>query len=190
MDELYEFLMEMDKLKSVNRKTYVTDGTRNENTAEHSWHMAMAVLTVIEKFDLPIDPLHSVKLSLVHDVCEIDPGDLSVFDPNRGNKHADELRCMQRLSALPERFAKQLLPLWEEYEAQQTEEARWVKVLDRMLPFMTNYKTEGRAWRELGITETQVRDVMAFIQPRAPELHAWIMDKVEIATQSGWLIRE
>ena len=188
MDDLFAFLIEMDKLKSVYRKTYLTDQSRNENSAEHSWHLALAVLTVREKFDLPFDALHALKLALIHDICEIDAGDLSVFDQNRENKHADEERCIDRLSTFSEPFAAQLKPLWEEYEAQQSEEARWVKVLDRLLPLMTNLQTKGRVWREMGISASQVREVMAFIESRSPEIHAWIMTRVEFAVGEGRLL--
>ncbi|MEM7293298.1 MAG: HD domain-containing protein [Pseudomonadota bacterium] len=187
MEDLYRFMTELDKLKSVYRKVYLIDESRKENSAEHSWHLAMAVLTTHEKFNLEFDALHAVKLALVHDVCEIDAGDLSVFDANRQNKHADEKKCIARLAAFDEPFAAQLMPLWEEYEAQKSEEARWVKVMDRLLPFMTNYATEGRAWQEMGIRADQVREVMAFIETRSPEIYNWLMEHVDRATDQGWL---
>ncbi|MEM7208801.1 MAG: HD domain-containing protein [Pseudomonadota bacterium] len=187
MDDLYEFLIELDKLKAVYRRTYLFDKSRHENSAEHSWHLAIAVLSVQQKFALKIDTLHAMKLALVHDICEIDAGDLSVFDTNRQNKYADEKKCIERLAALPESFAKELIPLWNEYEDQMTIESRWVKVLDRLLPFFSNLRTEGATWKDMDVSAEQVRDVMAFIAKTSPEIHVWMQTKIDDAVNAGWL---
>ena len=86
MDNLYAFFVEMDKLKSVYRRSYLTDFSRNENSAEHSWHLALAILTMKEEFSLEIDINRTVKMALVHDICEIGAGDISIYDPDRSMK--------------------------------------------------------------------------------------------------------
>ena len=190
MDSLYEFIIELDKLKTVNRRSYIAGNTRFENSAEHSWQLAVAVLTLQEKFDLDIDLVHALKLALVHDICEIDGGDVPVFDPNYANKSAAEKQCMQRLAKYQEPFAQQIAELWHEYETQETPESQWVHVLDRLLPFMLNMHNEGRVWREMNVCATQVKDINAFIQLISPEIHAWMMMKVEEAIEAGWLINK
>lgn len=187
MDSLHNFLVELDKLKLVERRSVVSDRSRHENSAEHSWHLAMAMLALREKFDLPIDILHAVKLALVHDVCEIDAGDISIFDINREKQTIEEQRCIARIGAMPEKFAAQLSDLWYEYEEQQTEESRWVRVVDRLLPFMLNIHTDGATWRELNVSARQVRGIIGFIEQQAPEVHQWMSLQVETAIESGWL---
>ena len=88
---------------------------------------------------------------------------------------------------LPEKFAAQISELWCEYEAQQTPESRWVRVADRMLPFMLNISTQGASWREMEISASQVRDITAFIQQQAPEVHRWMSEKIDLAIEAGWL---
>ncbi len=187
MDSLHRFLIELDKLKLVNRRSVVSDQSRNENSAEHSWHLAMAILTLKEKFNLPIDTLHAVKLALVHDVCEIDAGDISIFDVDRGKKAIEESRCIERIGSMSEKFAAQVSELWHEYEDQQSEESRWVRVVDRLLPFMLNIHTDGATWRELNVSASQVRGIIGFVRQQAPEVHQWMSIQVDNAIESGWL---
>lgn len=187
MESLHNFLVELDKLKLVQRRSFVSDRSRYENSAEHSWHLAMAILTLQEKFDLEIDTFRAVKMALVHDVCEIDAGDISIFDTNRDKVAAAEALCIERIANFPEKFAAQISELWYEYEAQQTQESCWVRVADRMLPFMLNISTQGASWREMEISASQVREIIAFIQQQSPEVHRYMSEKIDMAVESGWL---
>ena len=181
------FLTELDRLKLVYRRSYARDLSRRENSAEHSWHLAMAVLTFASEMDLPIDVPHTVAMALAHDVCEIDGGDVSVYDPNRQHKQAEELACMDRIAGFSPSFAQRLRDLWLEYEAKETLESQWLHVFDRLMPFVVNIATEGRAWREDGIRKSQVLKVHEFIGPIAPEIHAWIVAEIEACVRRGWL---
>lgn len=188
MDHLYAFLIEIDKLKSVLRRAYISDLSRNENSAEHSWHVALAILALKDELNIDIDIMKAVKMALVHDICEIGAGDISIYDPERSKKEIAEREYIQQLSGAPLRFASEIEQLWEEYEAQCSKESRWVKVVDRLLPFVLNLATEGRTWKEQGIRKSQVKDINQVIEAEAPEVYAWILVHIDKAVERGWLL--
>lgn len=190
MDDLYAFFVEMDKLKSVYRRSYLVDLSRNENSAEHSWHLAVAILTLRDEFSLDIDIGRAVKMALIHDICEIGAGDISIYDPERSKKEEQERDYIQALSKMPVSFSAEIERLWEEYEAQITAESHWVKIVDRLLPFMLNMSTEGKAWREQGITQSQVKEVNQLMATQAPDIYQWLLDQIEKAVGKGWLLEE
>ena len=128
--------MELDKLKSVYRRSYIHDTSRNENSAEHSWHLALALLTLQQELDIEIDMYKAIKMALVHDVCEIGAGDISIYDPDRSKKVIQESKYIEELSQAPIKFVAEIKLLWEEYEEQISPESRWVKIIDRLLPFI------------------------------------------------------
>ncbi len=188
MDNLFAFLLELDRLKSVYRRSYLTDLSRNENSAEHSWHVAIAILILRDELNIDIDLAKTVKMALVHDVCEIGAGDISVYSPDRQKKEIEEREYIRRLAASPVRFALEIEQLWEEYEAQNTIESRWVKVVDRLLPFALNMATEGRSWKEQGIRKSQVKEINRVIEQEAPSVYDWILLQIEFAVERGWLV--
>lgn len=187
MDSIAAFLTELEKLKRVERTAYVSGTSRHENSAEHSWHLALGLLTLARELDLPIDVPRALLMALVHDVCEIDAGDISIYDPGRAQKASQERACLERLAGMGPRFAQDLLALWEEYEAQETPESRWVRVLDRVMPFLVNLASEGRAWRDRGISRSQVLAVNEVVRVSAPELFAWMLPSIDEAVAKGWL---
>lgn len=178
----------MDKLKSISRRAFITDSSRRENSAEHSWHLAIAILAMKEKFCLDVDLLKTMKMALVHDICEIGAGDVSVFDPERDKKLIEEQKYLQQLSGLPIQFAGEIKLLWEEYEQQQTAESRWVKIVDRLLPFMMNITTQGKTWQEQGIKKSQVIGINQWIACESPDIYQWMLDEMNVAVENGWLI--
>jgi putative hydrolase of HD superfamily len=187
IDSFVEFLTELEKLKLVHRRAYLSDLSRHENSAEHSWHLAMALLTVARELQLDIDLLKALKMSLVHDICEIDAGDISIFDPNRAEKIGQEQACVVRLSQYDVQFGPELAALWQEYEEQTTLESRWVKVLDRFMPFIINLSTQGQAWRDQNIARSQVLVINEPIRLQAPEIFSWMVEKIDGAVRNGWL---
>jgi putative hydrolase of HD superfamily len=188
VDNIFSFLMELDKLKSVSRRAYISDLSRNENSAEHSWHLAIAILTLKEELDVDIDINKTVKMALVHDICEIGAGDTFIFDPERSKKEIEEREYMGQLSATPLEFASEIVHLWEEYEEQVTRESRWVRVVDRLLPFMMNLNTDGKTWREHGIRRSQVVEINEVVRKEAPEIYRWMLAQIERAVERKWLI--
>ena len=190
MDDLFAFFVEMDKLKSVYRRSYLSDLSRNENSAEHSWHLAVAILTIKDEFSLDIDIARTVKMALIHDICEIGAGDISIYDPERSKKEKKERKYLQTLSKMPVSFSSEIECLWEEYEAQATPESHWVKIVDRLLPFMLNISTAGKAWIEQGISQSQVKEVNQTMAAEAPEIYQWLLVQIEKAVEKGWLLEE
>ncbi len=181
------FLIDVERLKLVQRKAYVSDLSRRENSAEHSWHLALGLLTLARELDLDIDVHKALVMALIHDVCEIDAGDTPVYGPERADKFEAELKCVQRLEAHGLAFGASLRELWLEYETQESVESRWVRVLDRLMPFLVNIATEGRNWKEQSICRSQLLQVNQPVLQHAPELHAWMVAQIEVFVYKGWL---
>lgn len=187
MDAIYEFLAEVEKLKNVERQAWTSTLTRRENSAEHSWHLAIGLMTVARELSLDIDLSKALRMALVHDLCEIDAGDVSVYAPDREAQAARERAAMERLSGYGLAFAGEARELWLEYEAQQSIESRWVRVLDRLMPFIVNLATGGKSWIERGITRSQVLAINEPIAIHAPELFGWVRARIDEAVAKGWL---
>jgi len=181
------FLIDLEPLKLVSRRAYVSDFSRRENSAEHSWHLALGLLAVARELNPPIDIHRALLMALVHDVCEIDAGDTPIYGAARPEQQAAELRCMDRLAAHDTRLAPQLRELWLEFEAQQTAESHWVKVLDRLMPFVVNLATQGRTWKEQSVARSQVLKVSEPVRVHAPQIFEWMRQRIEICVRDGWL---
>ncbi len=187
-DRIYEFLIELDGLKRVYRKSYLSDASRYENSAEHSWQLAVALMMLHQDIPDEIDILRTLKMSLVHDICEIGAGDISVFDAGRNDIQSAEQDYLTDLKKrFPGPFTEEILALWEEYESQKTAESRWVKVFDRLLPFCMNFVTRGRSWQEQKVRKHQVLAIHEPIKQQAPEMFNWLSEKVDYAVSQGWL---
>lgn len=188
LEQIAAFLLQFDRLKSVNRRTYINGGERVENSAEHSWHLALACWTFAEMSAEPLDLLRLIKLALLHDLGEIDAGDTFLYSAERGNAQLAERACVERLAGMQGNPIDEMLELWDEQEAGDSPEARLLKVVDRLLPFLHNLDSEGRAWRDNGIRRSQVLKMHAFIAGYAPPIHRWLLAKVDWAVDQGWLI--
>lgn len=164
------FLVEIDRLKGVLRRTRLLDGSRYENSAEHSWHFAVAVLVLSEYAREPVDLFRAVKMALVHDIVEIDAGDTFVFDEQaRQTQHEREARAAERIfGLLPPDQAQEFHALWEEFITRQTPEARFAAALDSLVSVLANAHTGGGSWRENGIS---LERVLGFDQRIAQGTH-------------------
>jgi putative hydrolase of HD superfamily len=187
VEKISAFLTAVERLKLVNRDAYVSDLSRRENSAEHSWHLAVGLLSVARELDVEIDLPKALVMALIHDVCEIDAGDTPIYGPTRSDQHEAERRCIDRLAGFGLRFGSELRDLWLEYEAQETRESRWVKVLDRLMPFIVNLSNEGRKWRDQGISRSQVLRVNEPVRLHAPEIFEWMVGRIEDCVRQGWL---
>ena len=187
MRDVQRLLMDLDGLKSVYRSAYLSDRSRHENSAEHSWHVAIALLALNDSMQLDIDVDHAVRIALVHDICEIGAGDVSVYDPERSSRATAERAYMSELAAEHKGFALEIEELWNEYEKQETPESRWVKVVDRLLPFLMNLATEGKTWREQGIRYSQVIEINRVVANKSPEIYRWMETEIDRAVELGWL---
>ncbi len=158
LEQQLRFLLEIDGEKRITRQNYNADGERYENDAEHAWHMAVAAILLSEYANEPIDLLHTVKMILLHDVVEVDAGDTYAYDEEgKKTQEARERAAAERIyGLLPEDQRDELAALWEEFEAQQTPEARFARTMDNFQPMMLNAASDGKSWAEHGVRLEQV----------------------------------
>jgi putative hydrolases of HD superfamily len=183
------FVLELDKLKTILRQTLLTDSSRRENDAEHSWHVAMMAVLLAEYAPQGADPLAASRMLLFHDVVEIDAGDTFIHD-EAGNqdKAAREQKAAGRLyGLLPADQAASLRTLWEEYEERATPTARFADALDRLQPIMNNFATEGGTWKPNHVTAGKVLKLVDRIKAGAPALGEYAQNLVEEAVRRGYL---
>ena len=150
LQQQMNFILEIDKEKRIGRQTYLSDGERKENDAEHAWHLAIMTLLLAEHAREPIDVLKTVKMLLIHDIVEIDAGDTYAYDEEAKQTQADrELLAAKRIfGLLPADQGEDLMALWREFEEQKTPEARFARTMDNLQPMMLNAATDGKAWVE------------------------------------------
>lgn len=184
-----QFVIEIDKLKTVLRQTLITDGTRRENSAEHSWHIAMMAIAFSEYAPDAVDLLHVVKLLLVHDLVEIDAGDTFCYDEQgHRSKLEREQQAAERLfGLLPPDQATEFRAYWDEYEDQTTLNAQFAKALDCLQPFLNNLQTNGHTWQLHQVSRKQVEQRMGAIAIGAPALWGWVEQQIERAVKAGYL---
>jgi putative hydrolase of HD superfamily len=186
LDAQFAFLAEADRLKSVNRATTLHDGSRRENTAEHSWHVALYALTLADQAAPGVNIDRVIRMLLLHDLVEIDTGDVPIHSAN-GAAHASaetqaaEQRAADRIfGLLPASQAQAFRALWDEFEANETPDARFAKSLDRLPPVMANLASGGGTWVEYDVTYTQLEArVGQKIARGAPALWDWVQSKAK-----------
>ena len=189
--EQIEFLCAIDDLKGVLRQTTLLDGSRQENSAEHSWHLALYAIVLAEYGGRGLDLCRVVQMVLVHDIVEIDAGDTYIYDEKeQETKEEREQQAADRLFALlPDDQAGVLRSAWNEFEERLTPEARFAYAIDRLQPLLHNPRTDGSAWRRHGITADQVYDKNHPIGDGAPRLWELARELIQTAVQRGDLKR-
>jgi putative hydrolase of HD superfamily len=183
LDAALEFFMEIDRLKGVERRNWLADGSRRENTAEHSWHIGVAALVFAPFAQEPVDIGRSVAMALAHDIVEIDAGDTFAYDVGEGaaSKEAREQAAALRLfGLLAHAQGTALRELWDEYERGDTPEARFVMALDRMAPMLLNIAEGGSTWAEHGVTRERVMERNGpHIAAALPALWARLVERLD-----------
>ncbi len=191
LKEQIQFLLEIDRLKTICRKNYILRGDRRENVAEHSWHLAVMVMVLAEHATAPFDALKAMKMVLIHDLVEIDAGDTFVYDEaGHHDKYQRERAAAERIfRVLPDDQFRELLALWEEFEARETPEARFALAVDRFHPILQNYfsQNEARTWRDHGINRDEVLEVNAGIEGGSDALWEYVKELIDQATAKGYL---
>ena len=192
LDQQLAFLAEIDRLKSVLRRTTLCDGSRAENSAEHSWHLAVAALTLAEHAGPEVNVAHVVRMVLVHDLVEIDAGDTFAYDAKANeDREAREQQAADRIfGLLPREQGAELRALWEEFELGETPHARFAVALDRLQPLLSNHHSKGGSWKAHGVNRAQVLRRMAPIESAAPALWPSVLDIVERNCALGHIRRE
>jgi len=155
-----EFLVETEKLKGVLRRTSPINAERRENTAEHSWTLALMAIVLAEHSNQPLDLLRVLRMLLVHDLVEIDAGDTFCYDTaDAGSKAERETRAAERIfGLLPEAQANEFRQLWQEFDERASAEAAFANALDRLMPLLQNTHNGGGSWLEFGVTSEQAFD--------------------------------
>lgn len=184
-----KFLIEIDRLKGIIRQTLITDGSRLENSAEHSWHLAMMAIVLKDYAPGSINILRVIKMLLVHDLVEIYAGDTFCYDEAANQDKADrETAAATKLfSLLPEPQGRELQELWQEFEAVQTIESQFANALDRLQPFLQNWQTEGKTWQVHGINQQQVKQRMSPIKSGTPEIWPLVEQLIADCVEKGFL---
>lgn len=158
LDRQFAFARELDKEKLIGRQTYLANGERKENDAEHAWHMAIMALILSEYANEEIDVLRTISMILIHDVVEIDAGDTYAYDENgKKSQREREVKAAERLfGMLPKDQAVKFRNLWEEFEAQETKEAKFARTMDNIQPVVLNDASDGKSWVEHGVHLSQI----------------------------------
>lgn len=191
LERQLEFVIEIDKLKEVLRRTILMDGSRRENSAEHSWHLAVMALTLSEYAkENDIDVLRVIKMLLIHDIVEIDAGDTYCYDDVAvGKQSAREKKAAERIfSILPSDQAEAFRNLWDEFGDGETAESRFANALDCFQPILHNYTTDGTIWKKHHIKRGQVIARNEHIRQSAPLIWKHIVRFVDDAVRKGMLL--
>ena len=192
LKEQIEFIIETDKLKTILRQNLIINTKRNENDAEHSWHLAMMVPLLWEyAADKNMDMLKVIKMCLLHDIVEIDAGDTFCYDKQGNNDKAErEMAAAERIfGLLPKDQGEEFFMLWREFEELKTAEACFAACLDRLQPLILNYHTEGHTWQKPGITSEMVFERDALLKEHAPQLWELARRMIEDSIEKGYLKR-
>lgn len=153
-----QFIKEIDKIKYIQRRTCLLNSDRPENDAEHSWHLALMAIALSEHANKPVDILKVIKMVLIHDIVEIDSGDVFVYDKSKSHKNTEEeFAAAKRIfGLLPENQAKELIDLWKEFEDGETDDAKFAKSLDKLEPLLQNFSNNGGTWDKYNVTYNEV----------------------------------
>ncbi|NOH67637.1 HD domain-containing protein [Vibrio rotiferianus] len=190
LEKQLALLIELDQLKSVLRRTRVKSADRRlENSGEHSWHVALMAVLMQEHANAPVDIARVMKMLLIHDVVEIDAGDTFVYDVAASKEQEEkELKAAERLfGILPSDQGDELFALWKEFEAAQSDDAKYAKALDRLIPMLLNYHNDGQSWKEHGVTREQALTINKRIEFGSVILWDKAKELIEEATEKGWL---
>jgi putative hydrolases of HD superfamily len=189
LNQQIQFILEIDQLKLVLRQTLLTDGSRRENSAEHSWHLAIMAIALAEYAPNPINLLRVMQMALIHDLVEIDAGDTFCYDTQGNQSKAErEQQAADRLfGLLPSGQRAFFREVWDEFEAGDTDDARFAKALDCLQPFLHNMQTQGGTWRLHNIHHSQVRQRMQAVKRGTPDLWNTVEGMIKQAIAAGYL---
>lgn len=183
------FIKEIDKIKYIQRKTKLFNSDRNENDAEHSWHLAMMAIVLAEHADVPIDILKVLKMVLIHDIVEIDAGDIFIYDTAKNHTNTDEERKAAKriFGMLPEEQADEFISIWEEFEKGQTNEAKFAKSMDRFEPLLQNSSNNGGTWAEFGVKYDKVIEKKKAIKDGSSSIWTYAENLINESVEKGIL---
>lgn len=187
-----QFIQEIDKIKYVFRKTKLINSDRPENDAEHSWHLAMMAIVLAEYANEPVDALKVVKMVLIHDIVEIDSGDVFMYDTVKNHDNFDEeFAAAKRIfGILPQKQAEEMINLWVEFEEMKTPESKFARAVDRLEPLLQNVSNNGGTWREFDVKYQQVMDKKGLIRQGSEEIWKFAEKLINESVEKGILKKE
>ncbi len=186
-----QFIREIDKLKYIFRKTRLMNSDRPENDAEHSWHLALMAIVLSDYSNEPVDVLKVVKMVLIHDIVEIDSGDVFIYDTSKNHDNFDEeFKAARRIfGILPESQAEELIGLWLEFEEMKTMESKFARAVDRLEPLLQNASNNGGTWREYDVKYHQVIEKKKVIKEGLEEIWKYTEKLIDECLEKGILTR-
>jgi putative hydrolase of HD superfamily len=183
------FIKEIDKLKYIQRKTKLFNSDRNENDAEHSWHLAMMTIVLAQHANESIDVLKVVKMVLIHDIVEIDAGDTFIYDTTKNHTNTEEelIAAKRIFGLLPEKQAEEFIAIWQEFEDGLTAEAKFAKSMDRFEPLLQNTSNNGGTWREFDVPYQKVYDKKKAIKEGSVTIWEYAEQLINESVEKGIL---
>ena len=189
LDKQIAFIKEIDKIKYIQRKTKLFNSDRRENDAEHSWHLAMMAIVLLEHANKDIDLLKVLKMVLIHDIVEIDAGDTFIYSTTKDHNNTnEELVAAKRIfGMLPKEQANDLIAIWEEFEAGETDEAKFAKAMDRFEPLLQNASNSGGTWVEFDVPYHRVYDKKSEIKDGSESIWSYAESLIDDGVGKGYL---
>ncbi|HEV2614542.1 MAG TPA: HD domain-containing protein [Gammaproteobacteria bacterium] len=186
------FILEIDKLKHILRRTSLLDMSRRENDAEHSWHLAMMAIVLAEYAAPEVNISRVIRMVLLHDLVEIDAGDTFLYDDVHAESKAErEQQAADRIyGLLPKDIGEELVNLWHEFEERKTPDAKFAACMDRIQPVLHNYFTQGGTWKIADASHERAMSHMLFIKEASEPLFALVESLMSDAVENGFLKRE
>ena len=183
------FIKEIDKIKYIQRKTKLFNSDRHENDAEHSWHLAMMTIVLAEHSDTPIDVLKVLKMVLIHDIVEIDSGDIFIYDTVKNHSNTDEelIAAKRIFGLLPKEQAEEFIAIWREFEDGITNEAKFAKSMDRFEPLLQNTSNNGGTWAEFDVKYDKVYDKKKAIKEGSATIWIYAENLINESVEKGIL---
>lgn len=184
-----EFIKEVDKLKYILRKTKLLNSDRNENDAEHSWHLALMAVVLAGHANFPVNLQKVVTMLLIHDIVEIDAGDTFIYDTQKNHTNTEEERkaANRIFGLLPCDQASELIAIWEEFEEGQTNEAKFARAMDRLEPLLQNTSNNGGTWNEFGVNYDKVYAKKQVIQQGSDAIWQFAEQLINESVEKGIL---
>ena len=192
MKQQIAFLMEIDKVKNIFRQTYLADGKRKENDAEHSWHLAIAAFLLKEYVAEDVDVMKVMIMVLIHDLVEIDAGDTYAYDAEGAKtKRAREVAAADRIfGMLPEDQGGYFRELWDEFEAYESDDAKFAHLLDNFQPLLLNDAAGGISWTEHQVKKSQIYKRNEKVEETSATIWKCMQDKIDKHIQAGHVLDE
>ncbi|ADK83292.1 HD domain-containing protein [Sediminispirochaeta smaragdinae] len=186
-----DFIIEIDKLKNIARKSMVFDGSHFENDAEHSWTISVLAILLREYANFNVNIEKVIIMLLIHDIVEVYAGDTFLYSAKRSAAHIEEEKSAEKIFGFLEEDQKEyFLSLWKEFEERKTNEAKFATVFDRLEPLVQNYMTQGGTWKKYNVTYQMVIDKTSHIQEGSKEIWDFVKKLLQVCVERGYLAKE